>query len=77
MEYEDNSISVIPDFIANCGMARTFAYCMQNKNEISSAAIFKDVSETIKNALQNVHSINGVSTQISEKALTMAIKKLI
>jgi glutamate dehydrogenase/leucine dehydrogenase len=77
MEYADNNISVIPDFIANCGMARTFAYCMQNKNEISSVAIFNDVSKTIKNALQNVHSINEFSTQISEKALTMAIKKLI
>ena len=29
-EYADNHISVIPDFIANCGMARVFAYLMSD-----------------------------------------------
>ena len=27
-DYTDNNISVIPDFISNCGMARVFAYLM-------------------------------------------------
>jgi len=27
--YADNLTAVIPDFIANCGMARAFAYFMQ------------------------------------------------
>ena len=28
-EYTDKKVSVLPDFIANCGMARVFAYLMQ------------------------------------------------
>ncbi len=29
-EYADDKISVIPDFISNCGMASVFAYLMSN-----------------------------------------------
>jgi glutamate dehydrogenase/leucine dehydrogenase len=33
-EYADNQISVIPDFIANCGMARVFAYLMEALSQL-------------------------------------------
>lgn len=75
--YADRKISVIPDFIANCGMARTFAYCMGENSEITSAAIFKDISNTIFTALKNVHNESGTEINISEIALKTAIKKLI
>jgi len=75
--YADRKISVIPDFIANCGMARTFAYCMGDKSEITSAAIFKNVSDTILTALENVHKENSNEINISEIALKSAIQKLI
>ena len=29
-DYSDEKISIIPDFISNCGMARVFAYLMGN-----------------------------------------------
>lgn len=77
MEYADNTISVIPDFIANCGMARTFGYCMQKENEISSKAIFKDVSDTIYRSLKTIFSMNSKATQISQKAIAIAIKKIL
>jgi glutamate dehydrogenase/leucine dehydrogenase len=48
----DERISLIPDFIANCGMARVFAYLMNDRALLTDEAIFKDVSQTISNALQ-------------------------
>ena len=77
MEYADNSISVIPDFIANCGMARTFGYCMQKENEISSKAIFEDVSKTIYTSLKKIYKMNSDITQITQKAIAIAIKKIL
>ena len=48
MEYADEHVAVIPDFISNCGMARVFAYLMQKDVEMSDAAIFNDASEVIR-----------------------------
>jgi glutamate dehydrogenase/leucine dehydrogenase len=50
-EYTDNQISLLPDFIANCGMARVFAYLMQPNAVVEDKAIFEDASNIIKNAL--------------------------
>ena len=35
-------VSVLPDFIANCGMARVFAYLMEDNVEMTDKAIFAD-----------------------------------
>ena len=43
MEFADNNCSVIPDFIANCGMARVFRYLMNDETPITDEAIFHDV----------------------------------
>jgi glutamate dehydrogenase/leucine dehydrogenase len=77
MQYADSKISIIPDFIANCGMARTFAYCMRENSEISSLAIFSDVSNIIMNALQDILQVNTKPTFLSETALTLALKKVV
>lgn len=77
MEYADTTISVIPDFIANCGMARTFGYCMQKNQEITSKAIFEDVSQTIFSTLKSIFMKNNEKTRISEKAIGLAIKKIL
>ena len=73
----DESLSVIPDFIANSGMARVFAYLMQGKIEITDRAIFNDVSETIHRALARVHAESSSDTGISGRALAIAINQLI
>ena len=40
-EYADDNISIIPDFISNCGMARVFAYLMSNDlGNLEDEAIF-------------------------------------
>jgi glutamate dehydrogenase/leucine dehydrogenase len=49
--YADENFSVIPDFIANCGMARVFAYFMENEVRMDDASIFSDISRCIRNAL--------------------------
>tara|TARA_B110000483_G_scaffold135302_1_gene161879 strand:+ start:3720 stop:4949 length:1230 start_codon:yes stop_codon:yes gene_type:complete len=76
--YTDKNISLIPDFISNCGMARVFAYLMGNDLEtIEDESIFKDTSKTIKNALENVFEKNSNSKNISKTAFEIALNQLI
>ena len=77
LHFADRTVSVIPDFIANCGMARVFAYLMQKDVEVSDEAIFADTSETIRRALVSTHELNHAKTGISSKALEMAIGQLV
>ena len=77
MEYTDGRVSVIPDFIANCGMARVFAYFMERRVQMTDEAIFKDTSETIRKAIKNVHDHNTAKTHISETAFEIALKQLV
>lgn len=72
----DARLSVIPDFIANCGMARVFAYLMQSNVEITDKAIFNDVSETIHRALSRVYMEDRSLTGISARALEIAVNQL-
>ena len=69
-------VSVIPDFIANCGMARVFAYLMQPDAVMTDAGIFEDVSDTIENALQNLYNDSSDPYNLSTRALSLAINKL-
>lgn len=73
----DSRIALIPDFIANCGMARTFAYLMSEKIEISDEAIFNDISQTIGNALQKCYAQNASGKDISKTALQIALEQLV
>ena len=62
-DYADNHISIIPDFIANCGMARVFAYLMSNDlDQLEDEAIFLDTSETIRKAIENTATENKSKT---------------
>ncbi len=76
-EDTDNRISLIPDFIANCGMARVFAYLMQPDAQLDDKAIFEDASETIKKALEKVYDTSSSKTHIAQKAFEIALKQLI
>lgn len=75
-KYTDTQVSMIPDFIANCGMARVFAYLMKSDAEMTDAAIFEDVSDVIREAITKVHSVNPEDKNIGQAALTMALEKL-
>jgi glutamate dehydrogenase/leucine dehydrogenase len=76
-EYADQNISVIPDFIANCGMARVFAYLMESEVEITDEAIFSDISNTIHQALERTHSQNVHKTEIAKKSFEIALSQLL
>ena len=73
----DERISVIPDFIANCGMARVFAYLMQENQTINDLEIFEDTSKTIYKALQQTFSKNKKQNNISKTAFEIALNQLL
>lgn len=77
MEHADEHVSVIPDFIANCGMARVFAYLMEKNVEMSDEAIFTDASQTIEKALKAVYVASDDRSGISKTAFEIALKQLI
>ncbi|EZH72531.1 amino acid dehydrogenase [Aquimarina atlantica] len=77
MEYTDERVSLIPDFISNCGMARVFAYFMERKVQMTDEAIFKDTSETIKKAIQDTYNEKQTETNISKTAFEIALRQLI
>ena len=76
-EYTDNQISVIPDFISNCGMARVFAYLMTDSVEMTDEGIFNDTSNTIKKAMEEAYEVSSSKTNIAKTAFTIALNKLI
>ena len=77
-EFADSKISVIPDFISNCGMARVFAYLMSSDlDELTDAGIFEDTSNTIKNALIVSHKKNNSKVNIAKTAFEIALNKLL
>lgn len=75
-DFADQRLAYVPDFIANCGMARTFGYLMGDKVEISDEAIFTDVSNRIKEALEKVHAKSNSNRNIAKTALSIALTKL-
>lgn len=76
-EQADSQVAVIPDFIANCGMARAFAFLMQGNAEISDEAIFGDVSTTIAGALQRCHDRSKGQRGIASTAFEIALDQLL
>ena len=75
--YADEKFSVIPDFIANCGMARVFAYFMENEVRMDDAAIFNDISQTIRSALVKAHAVSQSKTGIAQTSFEIALKQLV
>ncbi len=76
-DYTDNNIAVIPDFIANCGMARTFAYLMESNIDMSDEGIFKDCSHTIEKALKAIYTRNKTNKNIAKTGFEIALEQLI
>lgn len=75
--YADQKFSVIPDFIANCGMARVFAYFMENEVSMDDWSVFTDISETIRNALVRAYSLNQKKTGIAQTSFEIALRELV
>jgi glutamate dehydrogenase/leucine dehydrogenase len=75
-QYTDSKCSVVPDFIANCGMARVFAYLMQPDIELTEDSIFEDASLTIQNALKECFKVSSNPFYLQKTALGIAMDKL-
>ena len=77
MSNADNQISLIPDFIANCGMARVFAFLMESsQTDMTDHAIFNDTSQTIHKALEKVYNRSSSLTNVSRSAFEVALEEL-
>ena len=75
--YADQKFSVLPDFIANCGMARVFAYFMESEVSMDDKAIFNDISTIIRRALEKTHKVNPAKTGIAQASFESALKQLV
>lgn len=73
----DQQVALIPDFIANCGMARVFAYLMSDQVEITDQALFGDVSATIQKALQKTFDANPLKRKLAQTSYEIALKQLV
>ncbi len=79
MEYTDIQVSLLPDFISNCGIARVFAYLMEQRRSLPmiDEEIFNDTSTTIKNALERTYNKNSSKQNICKTAFEIALNQLI
>jgi len=77
-EHADAELALIPDFIANCGMARVFAYLMSNDLvKLEDAEIFNDTSNVIKQALIKTYETHNQNRGIAKAAFEIALNQLI
>ncbi len=77
-EHADAELALIPDFIANCGMARVFAYLMSNDLvKLEDAEIFNDTSSVIKQALLKTYETHNQNRGIAKAAFEIALNQLI
>lgn len=75
--YADQKFSVIPDFIANCGMARVFAHFMEREVSMDDESIFSDISETIERALAKTYRVHTSKTGLAQASFEIALQQLV
>lgn len=75
--HADQKVSVIPDFIANCGMARVFAYFMEREVSMTDTAIFNDISDTIRKGLEKSYKKSNAKTNIAQTSFEIALRQLV
>ena len=75
-QFADAKTSLIPDFIANCGMARAFSYLMEDGSDLSEEAIFADASTIIREAMEEVYNVGPSKTHLTSRAFEIALLKI-
>lgn len=76
-EYVDGKVALIPDFMANCGMSRTFSYLMQDDAKLEAPAIFAAITELIRGAIDEVHKRSSDPTGVNARGLEMILERLV
>jgi hypothetical protein len=74
--YADRRFAVLPDILANLGMARTFSYLMQPDAQPSATAILTDVETTIGDALDEVMDRAGGAHGLLAATLGLALDRI-
>jgi glutamate dehydrogenase/leucine dehydrogenase len=73
----DRRFTIIPDVIANCGMARAFSHLMETAATADAAPIFLAVDQTVTTALREVMDLSdGRSTGLLGASLARALASL-
>ncbi|MBA2669460.1 MAG: amino acid dehydrogenase, partial [Gemmatimonadetes bacterium] len=69
--------SIIPDIVANCGMARAFSYLMQSTAGADPADLFRAVDDTITSAVREIdHRNQGRPAGILAATLGFALDRI-
>jgi glutamate dehydrogenase (NAD(P)+) len=71
MRQADQRFAIVPDFIANSGMARTFAYCMKPGAKVSEAAILGDIRSSIEKAMKKLTAGADLNRGLLDRAYSM------
>lgn len=69
----DRTFAVIPDFIANSGMARVFAYLMEAGAEVTEQAIQADVEQRIRRTVETLLDGHTGATGLLNRAFTLFV----
>lgn len=73
----DRRFSVLPDFLANCGMARAFSYLMEPDAQPTADPVFEAVDRTVSDALAEVLDRSGGRTRgLFSGTLAMAMDRI-
>ena len=73
----DKRFSIIPDFIANCGMARAFSYLMEPGAAPRAAEVFHAVDRTICDALdESLDRVGGAATGLLSASMAMTLDRI-
>lgn len=73
----DHRFAVLPDILANCGMARTFSYLMEPRAEPRAGPVFEAVDRTIGDVLDEVvDRAGGTNTGLLAATLGLALDRI-
>lgn len=72
----DRRFAVLPDILANCGMARTFSYLLESGAEPCCAPIFECVERTIADTLDEVLDRTADGRDIMAGTLEVALDRI-
>lgn len=72
----DQAFSIIPDFIANAGMARCFSYLMKKDCNVTERAIKEDISSCINTAIDKIMDKSNSKNDLCEHAYNIALDEI-
>ncbi|MCY4419500.1 MAG: amino acid dehydrogenase [Cytophagales bacterium] len=76
MRYVDERVALIPDFLANLGMARTFAFLMNGEDSFQGKDLFQDISEVLHKNLKEIFLVNSIAKFIARTALKIGLQRI-